>query len=64
MNQFYLAAIGGGLIGVAASILLLTQGRIAGISGIAGSVFNSDVDDRGWRWAFLMGLLFGGAVLA
>ena len=64
MNQFYLAAIGGGLIGVAASILLLTQGRIAGISGITGSLFKSDVDDKGWRWAFLLGLLSGGIALA
>ena len=64
MNQFVMAAIGGGLIGVAASILLLTQGRIAGISGITGSLFRSDVDDKGWRWAFFLGLMAGGGVLA
>ncbi len=64
MNQFYLAAIGGGLIGVAASILLLTQGRIAGISGITGSLFKSDVSDKGWRLAFFLGLMMGGVLLA
>ena len=64
MNQFVMAAIGGGLIGVAASILLLTQGRIAGISGITGSLFRSEVSDKGWRWAFFVGLMSGGCVLA
>ena len=64
MNQFVMAAIGGGLIGVAASILLWTQGRIAGISGITGSLFRSEVADKGWRWAFFLGLMVGGGVLA
>lgn len=64
MNQFVMAAIGGGLIGVAASILLLTQGRIAGISGITGSLLRSEVSDRGWRWAFFSGLMVGGCILA
>ena len=64
MNQFVMAAIGGGLIGVAASILLLTQGRIAGISGIIGSLMKSDVKDKGWRWAFFLGLLCGGVLLS
>ena len=64
MNQFAMAAIGGGLIGVAASILLLTQGRIAGISGITGSLMRSDVTDKGWRWAFFIGLLCGGVLLS
>jgi len=63
MNQFVMAIIGGGLIGVAASILLMTQGRIAGISGIAGALMKSEVTDKGWRWAFFIGLLCGGALL-
>lgn len=52
----YLQAIEGGLlIGVAASLLLLGSGQIAGISGVLGSV----VEGRPgrWRWAFLGGLL-------
>jgi len=64
MNQFVMAAIGGGLIGVAASILLITQGRIAGISGITGSLFKSDVKDKDWRLAFFLGLMAGGVALA
>lgn len=64
MNQFVMAATGGALIGVAASILLLTQGRIAGISGITGSLFKSDITDKGWRVAFFLGLMAGGVALA
>ena len=64
MNQFVMAAVGGGLIGVAASILLWTQGRIAGISGITGALFRADVIDKGWRWAFFVGLMTGGCILA
>lgn len=56
----YLQALEGGLlIGLAASLLLLFNGQIAGISGILGSV----VEGRpgSWRWLFLGGLV--GAVL-
>ena len=52
----YLQALEGGLlIGVAASLLLLGSGQIAGISGVLGSL----VEGRpgAWRWAFLAGLL-------
>ena len=53
------ALIGGLIIGVSASILILLSGRIAGISGILnGALFNSG--DRFWRILFLGGLLFGG----
>ena len=50
------ALIGGALIGLAATVLYALLGRIAGISG----VFNSALDDkadRGWRIAFLFGLV-------
>ena len=64
MNEFIMAGLGGALIGVAASILLLTQGRIAGISGITGSLVESQCTRQNWRWAFLFGLMTGGVVLA
>ena len=63
-NEFIRAALGGSLIGVAASILLITQGRIAGISGITFNLLNPATKDKDWRWAFFLGLLVGGAVLA
>jgi uncharacterized protein len=49
------ALIGGALIGFAAVLLMLLNGRIAGVSGILGEALTSD--DRGWRLAFLIGLI-------
>lgn len=48
---------GGVLIGIAVSALILLNGRIAGISGIIGGVFNASHDDMAWRVAFISGLL-------
>ena len=58
MNAYLLPLTGGILLGLSAIWLLLTLGRVAGISGIAwGSIAGPD---RGWRWLFLVGLLLGG----
>ena len=55
--------LGGILIGIAAMLLLLLNGRIAGISGILGGIIKSDVPgERFWRVAFILGLV-GGAAL-
>ena len=51
------AAIGGALIGVAAVLLMLLTGRIAGVSGILGGCLNLDSGDKGWRVAFIAGLI-------
>jgi len=51
------AAIGGALIGLSAALLMLLSGRVAGISGIFGGCFVRGADDRGWRLAFLAGLI-------
>jgi uncharacterized membrane protein YedE/YeeE len=53
------ALLGGVLIGVASSALLLVNGRIAGISGILGRSFFAATGDFGWRVAFLLGLPLG-----
>jgi uncharacterized membrane protein YedE/YeeE len=51
-------AVGGGmLIGLAAALLLLFNGRIAGISGIVGGLLRPARGDIAWRLAFLLGLL-------
>jgi uncharacterized protein len=50
-------AIGGALIGLSAVLLMLFLGRIAGISGIAGGCLSPGASDRGWRLAFLAGLV-------
>ena len=48
---------GGILIGVAAAMLVLLNGRIAGISGIVGGLLAPRPGDIGWRLAFIAGLL-------
>lgn len=51
-------ALGGGvLIGLAAAIFVLFNGRIAGISGIVGGLLRPAPGERGWRIAFLFGLV-------
>lgn len=60
--DFLLASAGGAMIGAASALLLLTHGRIAGISGISGSLLQASTRDRGWRLAFLGGLVAAGLV--
>jgi uncharacterized membrane protein YedE/YeeE len=54
---------GGALIGLAASVLLAFDGRIAGISGIVGGLLRPSGGDVAWRAAFVSGLLIGGVAL-
>ncbi|MDY7229076.1 YeeE/YedE family protein [Hyalangium rubrum] len=64
MHPFITALIGGALIGLSASLLLLFNGRIAGISGIAGGLLSTpNRSEWAWRLAFLCGLLGGGLLL-
>ena len=51
------AAIGGALIGLAAVLLMLLAGRVAGISGILGATLGLGTGDRAWRLAFIAGLI-------
>lgn len=55
---------GGILIGLAAAMLVLLSGRIAGISGIVGGLLVPRSGDIGWRLAFVGGLLLAPAVMA
>jgi uncharacterized protein len=50
------AAVGGALIGLAAALLMLTAGRVAGISGIVGVIVGGAAD-KAWRAAFVAGLV-------
>ena len=54
---------GGILIGAAAALLVLANGRVAGISGILGGLVVSRRSDIGWRAAFIAGLLTAPALL-
>lgn len=48
---------GGLLIGLSTALLLLTNGKIAGISGIVGGLLNWPKADKLWRLLFLVGML-------
>lgn len=53
--------VGGAIIGASASLLLVLNGRVAGISGIVGGLLGEG-EERTWRALFVIGLLLGGAV--
>lgn len=53
----YTSLAGGLLIGLAAALLILLNGRIAGISGILGSIIQPAVRQKGWRIVFVIGLI-------
>jgi uncharacterized protein len=63
-SKWILALFGGALIGSGSALLLVTHGRIAGISGIAGGLVQRAASDRAWRLAFLAGLVVAGAAAA
>ncbi|MFS8979578.1 YeeE/YedE family protein [Cupriavidus necator] len=58
-----LSLVGGLIIGVAAAVLVLFNGRIAGISGIFGGLLSLPRKDVAWRLTFLAGLV-GAPVIA
>ncbi len=51
------ALAGGALIGIAAAMFLLLNGRIAGISGVLGGLLKPAKGDVAWRLAFVGGLV-------
>ena len=64
MNQDWInAGIGGIIIGIAVSIMLLFNGRVTGISGIINGALSPVKGDTQWRLLFVAGLFIGGLVL-
>ena len=56
----YLSLIGGVLIGMSSIILMLANGRIAGISGLLGKLFSNESSDHfSWVLWFILGLAIG-----
>ena len=51
------ALLGGVLIGIAAAMFILINGRVAGISGVVGGLLGPGWSDVGWRAAFIAGLV-------
>jgi uncharacterized membrane protein YedE/YeeE len=64
MHPFLSALLGGALIGLSASMFLLLNGRVAGISGIVGGLLEPTERDSGWRVAFVLGLVVPGLAAA
>jgi uncharacterized membrane protein YedE/YeeE len=61
MNPAWInALLGGMVIGLSVSLMLLFNGRVTGISGIINGALNNVKGDTAWRWAFVGGLLAGG----
>lgn len=62
--DMFSAILGGLLVGVAATLLLWLNGRIAGISSIFGDMLDAEPAERGWRILFLVGLIVSPFLLA
>ncbi|HMI86286.1 MAG TPA: YeeE/YedE family protein [Polyangiaceae bacterium] len=62
--SYGVSLLGGALIGLSASLALLTHGRAAGISGLFGGLFLPGYDARSFRLAFVVGLVAAGLVLS
>jgi len=63
MASWQAGLLGGVLIGIAATLLLLLNGRIAGVSGIAFNVLQGNTrSETAWRLAFLAGLMIAGGI--
>ncbi|CAN5907030.1 YeeE/YedE family protein [soil metagenome] len=58
-NEFtpWSALAGGVLVGIAAAMFVLLNGRIAGISGVIGGLFKPVAGEVAWRAAFVIGLV-------
>lgn len=54
------AILGGLIIGIAASVFLLLEGRVLGVSGITGRISELNKGDTLWRVLFVFGSLVGG----
>jgi uncharacterized membrane protein YedE/YeeE len=57
------ALIGGAIIGLSVSMMLLFNGRVTGISGIIGGILSPVKGDVLWRLSFIFGLILGGLTL-
>ncbi|AOP33632.1 YeeE/YedE family protein [Leptospira tipperaryensis] len=62
-TEWIMGLIGGAVIGIAVSLMLLWNGRVTGVSGILYGVLIPVKGDTEWRWYFLVGLLLGGLSL-
>jgi uncharacterized protein len=64
MTSVLQSLLGGALIGLAASFLLLLGGRLAGVSGIVAGLLQPQRGETQWRAFFVAGMVAGGVALA
>src|SRR5690242_18002833 len=64
VNNIAASLVGGALIGVGVSVLLLFNGRVAGVVGIVSGLLRPSQSEWGWKAAFVLGLLAGGTAFA
>jgi uncharacterized membrane protein YedE/YeeE len=64
LSEYASPLIGGILIGVSSSLLLLLKGRVFGVSGIVAGVLIPKPGDTAWRAAAVVGLLTAGIFLS
>jgi uncharacterized protein len=57
------STLGGLMIGTSATLMLLFNGKIAGISGISKGLLSNTGHERQWRALFILGLILGGALM-
>ena len=62
INKILPALLGGGILGTAAGLRYLCNGRILGISGIYGGLLRGE-QGTSWRFTFTAGMLLGGLIL-
>jgi hypothetical protein len=63
VTAFLTPLLGGALIGISATLLLATLGRVAGISGIVGNLVALRRASESWQLGFVIGLLAVGWLL-
>lgn len=63
MHAYALSFLGGLLVGASVWLMLVGLGRVTGVSGIAATAITEPRVSL-WRFAFLLGLILGGALFA
>jgi uncharacterized protein len=58
------ALLGGMLLGLSSALLMLFNGRVAGISGIVSGLINPQKDDYLWRFMFVIGMVISAYLIA
>ena len=64
LNSTLYSLLGGSLIGLAVTLMLVFNGRVTGISGIISSSIAKPTQEGLWRWFFLLGLILGGIIMS